>query len=455
MFKTPLSSTFIFVDRRQTGRGKSTNNRQKLLKRIKDSIRNAKPEDIDAGGIKTAGSGAAGGFTNPVKVARSALHEPTFHYDSEHGEREYVLIGNDKGGGEEGDRGFLKGEEFPVSRGGGRGGSGAGRGGGNSEDDFIINISRQEFFDVFFEDCELPDLKETHEKDLPEFINKRAGFQKTGNPGQLAIIRTFKLSKARRLALTKKSREELAELEAELEQLMSDDHEQDVTQWAQRMGWVTNRIQELKDKIDGVTMYEDLDHRYRKTEKVQVKASDAVLFMLMDVSGSMDEDKKRAARKFFSLQYAFIKRKYPQTDLVFIAHTDEPEEMTEEEFFTTRLSGGTVVSPAWALCHQIIRERYDANQTNLYVSYAGDGDNWDGDNVLVLKEIEEGLIQKLRHCVYLQVGHIASNWAGSLWNTMQSIANTTEKMAVLKINDDSAVFDAFKSLYGKKGLKKK
>jgi len=460
MFKTPLSSTFIFVDRRQTGRGKSTNNRQKLLKRIKDSIRNAKPEDIDAGGIKTAGSGAAGGFTNPVKVARSALHEPTFHYDSEHGEREYVLIGNDKGGGEEGDRGFLKGEEFPVSRGGGRGGSGAGRGGGNSEDDFIINISRQEFFDVFFEDCELPDLKENHEKDLPEHIMQRAGFQKVGNPGQLSVIRSFKHSKARRLALTRDSRDELEELEKELAELMSDNTEHESTDaWAVRVQEVTLRIAELKQKIDSVGLYEDVDLRYRKTERVQVKASDAVLAMLMDISGSMDEDKKRMARKFFTLQYAFIAKKYPQTDLIFIAHTDEAEEMTEEEFFTTRKSGGTIVSPAWALLHKIIKERYDATQTNIYVSYAGDGDNWDSDNKQVIAEIEEsGLLAKVRHAVYVQVGQSFAAGFGngqSLWNVMQSIANSnSKKLVTIKIGDEGQVFDAFKAIYRKKGTKK-
>jgi len=453
MSDTPTSTTFIFVDRRRTGRGKSLNNRNKLLKRVKDSIKNAKPEDIDAGGVGKAATPQSGNaYTNPVKVARTALSEPTYHYDPDKGEREIVLLGNDH---------WLKGDEFPVGRSGGSGGNGSGAGPGEEgEDDFIINISRSEFYDVFFEECELPDLKETHEKDLPEHIMQRAGFQKTGNSSQLAILRSFKFSKGRRLALTKNARDELAELEEELAVLMDPNHEHalGVKEWALRCQAVTERIYELKKFISSRTVFEDIDLRFRKSERVQIKASDAVLGMLMDVSGSMDEAKKRMARKFFALQYAFIKRKYPQTDLIFIAHTDEPHEMTEEEFFTTRLSGGTIVSPSWAMIHQIIKERYDANLTNIYISYAGDGDNWDSDNGHVIDEIEgSGLLTKIRHCVYVQVGQsFAASYGGGvgLWQVMESLSKTHKKMAVIKIADESEVFDAFKTLYGKKRVKK-
>lgn len=181
--------------------------------------------------------------------------------------------------------------------------------------------------------------------------------------------------------------------------------------------------------------------------------------MVMDISGSMDEDKKRQARKFFSLQYAFIKRKYPNTDLVFIAHTDTAEEMSEEDFFTTRKSGGTIVSPSLALANSTISTRYDVNQTNIYLSYAGDGDNWDGDNTKVLDELEsKGLLSKLRHAVYAQVGqsYSSSYYSGgdNLWNIMQSASRSNPKMHVVKIQDDSEVFTAFKKIYGNKKVKK-
>lgn len=450
MATTPTSTTFIFADRRRTGRGKSLNNRQKLLKRIKESIKNAKPEDIGNEGVRKAGTPTVGNtFTNPVKVAKTALAEPTFRYDMHGGEHEVVLIGNDR---------WLKGDEFPIERAEGSGGDGCGSGPGEeTEDDFIINISRSEFFDVFFEDCELPDLKETHERDLPEAVWQRAGYQKVGSPGQLSVIRSFKLSKARRLALTKEARDELelleaekADLEGQLQTEIRDPVATPVKWIRERLKVINAHISELKERIRSITLFENIDLRYRKHERVQVKASDAVLIMIMDISGSMDEDKKRMARKFFSLQYAFIKRKYPQTDLIFIAHTDEPHEMTEEEFFTTRLSGGTIVSPAWALAHQIIKERYDATQTNIYISYAGDGDNWDSDNSDVVKEINT-LLPKLRHAVYVQVGlSFAANFGGgvSLWAVMSTIAESNKKLGLIKIESENEVFDAFKSLYG-------
>ena len=441
-------TSFIFVDRRKTGRGKSINNRQKLLDRIKESIRQAKPDDIDDGGVQASGVGANRSLSNPVKIAKDALHEPNYRYDPDSGEREVVLIGNDH---------WERGDEFPIQKGSG-GGRGNGSGPGeDGEDDFIINISRSEFFDVFFEDCELPDLLETNEKELPEAVWKPAGFQKEGNAAQLSVIRSYRNSIGRRMALTSDARRELEELEREKEQIDEILSGNPLNAAASaRYREVTARIEELKARIAIVPFFEKVDLRYRKSEKIQVKQADAVLFMLMDISGSMDEEKKRAARKFFALQYAFIKRKHPNTDLVFIAHTDEPEEMSEEDFFTTRKSGGTIVSPAFALAHQIIKTRYDAQQTNIYLSYAGDGDNWDHDNQQVIKEIEEnGLLAKLRHAVYVQVGmSIAGTFSFgsgiSLWNVMQSISRTNKKLHAIKLADDSEVFTVFRSVYSKK-----
>lgn len=451
--ETPVSATFIYIDRRKSGRGKSLPNRQKLLKRIKDSIKAAKPEDIDAGGVK--GSSSSGKtLANPVKVARDALSEPTFRYAQHSGELEIVLPGNDR---------WLKGDVFPTSEDDEDGtGQGSGGPGEDGEDDFVVNISRSEFYDVFFEDCELPDLEQSTERELPEAVLKPAGFQKEGSPGQLSVIRSYRNSLGRRRALTFDDREELQVLEAQLDALMAKDYgsASENELWAKEVQTISIRIQEIKDRIASIPVFEKVDHRYRKSDRVLVKSADATLVMAMDVSGSMDEDRKRIARKFFSLQYAFIKRKYPNTDLVFIYHTDTPFEVTEEEFFTARKNGGTIISPAIALAHQIINERYDAKLTNIYFSYAGDGDNWESDNALVIAELEErGFLSKLRHAVYAQVGGAISGWGGTqsgqakFWTAMTSVANTSKKLHLAKIGEDSEVFAAFKKIYGTKKVK--
>jgi uncharacterized protein len=448
MDKLPTTS-YIFVDRRKTGRGKSIPNRQRLLRRIKDAIQAAKPKDIDSGGVKNM-TGGGGQSINPVKVAKHSLHEPSFHYARNTGKHDIVLIGNDE---------WERGDDFPLN--GEEEGKGGGGPGDDGEDDFIVNVSRDEYLKVFFEDCELPDLVDNHQKEIPEYLPKHAGFQKHGNPGQLSVKRSFKNSLGRRLALTKNSRDELEELLAEQEELMAADYDVSLIgsmdAWAARINEIAARIAELRSKIAGTPYFDDLDLRYTKKEKVIVKSAQAVFAMIMDISGSMDENKKRMARKFFSLQYAFIHRKYPQTDLIFVAHTETPEEMTEEEFFSTRKSGGTVVSPAYTLVHQIIKERYDAHETNIYLSQASDGDNWDHDNANCIVELEEkGLLAKVRHMSYAQVGQsFAGGYGGStLWNVLESIANTTKKVAMVKIDDDSEVFDAFHKIYKKKGSKK-
>ena len=440
-------ANYIFIDRRKTGRGKSLPNRQRLLRRIKDAIRDAKPTDIDAGGVKNMG-GAAGpkGNINPVKVTKTSLHEPSFHYAKNTGDHDIVLIGNDE---------WERGDEFPLN-GEEEEGQSVGGPGEESEDDFIINISRDEYLNVFFEDCELPDLQDTHEKDLPTAVSKPAGFQKEGNPGQLSLIRSYKNAAPRRRILTRAYREELEQLNLELiklnAELLAELDAEKAALIQCELDIVSKQIDYLERKIAGVPIFEKLDLRYRKREKVLVKSADAVFVMIMDISGSMDEDKKRMARKFFSLQYAFIKRKYPQTDLVFIAHTDESEEMTEEEFFTTRKSGGTIVSPAYELAHQIIRSRYDANESNIYLSQASDGDNWDSDNAAIIPALEEsGLLKKLRHMSYIQVGQsFAAGYSiTTLWTVLESIAHTIKKISMVKIDDDSEVFGAFHTIYKK------
>jgi uncharacterized sporulation protein YeaH/YhbH (DUF444 family) len=452
-------ATYIFVDRRKTGSGKSIGNRQRLLRRIKEAIRQARPTDIDAGGVGgSVNPTRANSKVNPVKIARGSLHEPTFHYEPRTGEFEIVLIGNKE---------YERGDELPMDDGDGTGG-GAGEGSGpgeDGEDDFIVNISRDEFFNAYFEDCELPDMMETHEREIPEARPQHAGFQKEGNPAQLSVVRSYKNALPRRRALTSEAREELEKLEAEYQELVlelgslapiedSTTVEPRFDEINARMNVIELRIAELRTKIRAVPFMDKIDLRYTKKEKVLVKSAEAVFVMIMDVSASMDEERKRTARKFFSLQYAFIQRKYPNTDLVFIAHTDKPYELSEVEFFTTQINGGTIVSPAFLMANDIINERYDAQLTNIYLSHASDGDNWYSDNAEIIPALEgSGLLAKLRHMCYIQVCYNPySGYGGGgndLWTVMQSIASTSRKISMEKVPHDDSVFDAFTRIYRK------
>lgn len=441
---------FIFIDRRKAGRGKSSPNRQKLIRRIKSFIKNSQPNNIGAGGV--AGSSAKS--SSPVKVAGQALDEPWFAYSRE-GEHSIVIIGNDE---------YDRGDEIHLpEEDEGSGGAGPGESG---EDEFIVNVARDEFLDLFYEDCELPNL--TNEKFTERLDNKfqQSGFSTTGNPSQLSIIRSYKQMIGRRRALSTPYRKELEELELELKSIYDElnssaPEDMLIQKHSSRIDEIEARILVLHRKIAAIEGFDKTDLRFRKKEAKPLKTVDAVLIMVMDISGSMDENKKTIARRWFALLYAFIKRRYNNTELLFIAHTDEAFEMSESDFFSTRVNGGTSVSPALKMINQIIKERYDPNQTNIYISHASDGDNWENDNSLVIDEMvgEGNLLKKVQYFSYVEVGKVInSTWHSivsgrddtSLWKAYVASRDRSPKnmsLAIIESADDC--YSVFKKVFRK------
>lgn len=435
---------FIFIDRRKAGKGKSTSNRQKLIKRIKNFIKVAEPRNIGTGGVSGTGAGAKN--TSPVKVSAEALEEPHFLYAAG-GEETLVFIGNF-----EYDRGDVL--DFPQSS---SKSSKAGLG-ENGEDDFIVNIARDEFLDLFFEDCELPNLSAEKYTEKLDVIQQQAGFSTTGNPAQLSIIRTYKQSLGRRWAIMNPYKEELQTLKEELEQLHAQHPKNPPEEVQLRIAEIEERIAVIYRKMNALDCFENADLRYRKKEAKPLKTVDAVLIMSMDISGSMDESKKKIARRWFALLYAFIKRRYANTELVFIAHTEEAFEMSEEDFFTTQVNGGTKVSSALDLINTIIKDRYDTQTTNIYVSHASDGDNYDSDNAMV-KDILIGdghLMNKIQFFNYVEVG-AQSGWMSSnnsttnLWDTYDEVrtAQPKRKVTLSVIETAEDCYPVFKKVFRK------
>ncbi len=464
--------SFILIDRRKAGRGKSSPNRQKLIKRVKSFIKSSSPQNIGRlGGVTGSNNSAPTGGSSPVKVAGAALEEPYFAYARD-GEHTAVIIGNQE---------YDRGDEIEIpSEDDGKGGKGGPGEGG--EDDFIINVARSEYLDLFFEDCELPNL--VNEKWTERLDNKfqQAGFSTVGSPAQLSIIRTYKQSIGRVEAMSeplelekKKLQEELASLRAEQRPevvFMATQQQRD--EIVIRIAIILKRVEEIDDELDFLDSFDTSDMRYRKKEAKPLKTVDAVLFMLMDISGSMDEQKKTIARRWFALFYAFIKRRYPNTELVFIAHTDEAFEMSEDDFFSTRVNGGTTVSPALKMINRIIKERYDPNQVNIYISHASDGDNWEEDNPNVIDEmIGEGrLMNKIQLFSYVEVGKASSsgwfnlgggNSAGvkanredtGLWKAYDKVREhvTVKKMTLSIIETADECYQVFKQVFKKSGSK--
>lgn len=441
----------IYVDRRSAGKGKSLPNRQRVIRRVKEFVKQAKPTNI--------GSGSVGQISqqqvNPVRVASEALEEPRFAYDPESGDSVMIVNGNPK---------FARGDVIDMN--GDEEGDGQGQGGGpggEGENDFIVNVAADEFLDMFFEDCELPNL--TNEKVTDKFENERshAGFTPNGIPAQLSVIRTYKHALGRRNALGASAvREELRELEEEREDLIRNLSGTTDEEYAKginlRLTEIDDRMEVLLRKLGAIPAFDKVDLRYRKSEHKPLHTVDAVLVMVMDISYSMGQHEKTVARRWFAMLYAFIKRRYATCDLVFIAHHDEAYELSENDFFATQKSGGTMVSPSLELANKIINERYDSTQTNIYVSYASDGDNWQSDRDAVLMQMKQ-LLPKIQHFSYVETAHDWSSYYSSvgitqpdteLWETYAEVEVPSEKMSMTIIKQPEEVYEVFKKVFKKK-----
>src|SRR5688572_9533860 len=344
------------IDRRLNSRGKSTVNRERFLRRYKTQVRDAvkrmvgerKIEDMDRGG--------------EVHLPKKDIAEPNFGF-GRGGEREFVLPGN---------REYVSGDRIPRPQGGsGGGGDGSEGGGGDSQDDFVFSLSREEFLNIFFDDLELPRLARTQVGTTDQFRSIRAGYTTQGSPSNLSVPRTLANSLGRRIALGGALRREAAALEALLVKALAAGHNHEAAR-------LTAALEKLHKRHAALPFLEQLDLRYRNRVLRPEPVARAVMFCLMDVSASMDEDKKDLAKRFFTLLYLFLTRKYKQVELVFIRHTEDAEEVDENTFFHDPKSGGTVVLSALELMEKVRRARY-AEGWNVYAAQASDGDAFGSD----------------------------------------------------------------------------
>ena len=287
------------VDKRKINRDRSTENRQRFLRRMRKTIKEQLPGIIQGRAIKDIAN--TGGS---VKINRKTIREPSIHHD-QGGIRDIVSHGNKK---------YVIGDEIEKDPDGQGGMRGRQAGTGQSEDDFVVDISREEFLDFFFEDLELPDLIRTELTKLKEIKIEKAGFQPDGSPNNLSLIRSYKQSLIRRISLRNAIDEEIAELEERLKGNPLD-------------GVANARLKELIKRKESLPLFEDMDLRYHASIKREIPIAHATMIMIMDNSGSMGLKEKTIARKFFWLLYSFLKREYDEVDMVFISHTDEAKEM--------------------------------------------------------------------------------------------------------------------------------
>ena len=472
----------VIIDRRLNERNKSAANRARFMRRYKRQIRRAVTDMVGERSIRDMEGGGE------VSIPANDIAEPRWRHGTG-GERETVLPGN---------REFESGDRLKRPRGGrGRGGKSDGGEGEDGEDGFAFTLSREEFMDIFFDELELPNLLRTEVGDISEPKPQRAGYTSDGAPVNLSVVRTMRQALGRRIALSAGARRRLAELEAEASaesesnetgdppgddevrareaaggarggtgrgaasKRRPDDGERVDPGPAAPTGDAATcepdaardeEIAELRRRIERVPFLDEIDLRYRHRVMVPRPVSQAVMFCLMDVSASMDEHRKDLAKRFFTLLYLFLSRKYERVEIVFVRHTDNAEEVDEERFFHDRKTGGTVVLSALTLMSEIVKERFPTGEWNVYGAQASDGDAFGVDPERSRAFLESDLLPVVRHFAYIEVsdrsgGGLSRAHRSTLGSAYARIED--ERFAMREVSERRDIYPVFRELFSR------
>ncbi|MBT0961430.1 YeaH/YhbH family protein [Denitromonas iodatirespirans] len=418
------------IDRRFDSKKKSTANRQRFMRRFKRQIRRAVADAIDGRSIRDLESG------EEISIPAKDLSEPSFQHGRE-GVWEQVFTGNDR---------FASGDAIdrPLGGGGGGGSGGGASNEGESEDDFVFQLSRDEFLDVFFDDLALPNLVRTELAKLTEFKTQRAGFTSDGVPTNINVVRSLRGALGRRKALGAPLAARVREIDEQIAAF-----EEDASNHVDELRELREERSRLLIRIEAIPFIDSFDLRYNNRIRIPKPITQAVMFCVMDVSGSMDEQKKATAKRFFMLLYLFLRRNYEHIDVVFIRHHTIAKEVNEDEFFHSRESGGTVVSSALRLMTDIVRDRYPPGAWNVYGAQASDGDNWDNDSPICYQILDEELLGLCRYFAYIE---ITTGEAQNLWRQYEGLTASHPNFALQRIESHEDIYPVFRELFKKESV---
>lgn len=417
------------IDRRKNPPNKSGGNRQRFIKRVEGQIKKALPDVIDKNNIK--------GMTSKdgkIRVPIRGVKEPSFGHDSDTGDKGYVRPGNDQ---------YQQGDKIKKPQ---KGGGGSGRGAGDGDDyeeDFIVELTKDEFLQYFFQDLELPDMIKKFLESTNDYKLKRSGYTTAGIPARLNKQQSLKKSLARKISM----RSSLEKKLEKLKKLLANETDEDKKKKLE-LG-----IKKVEKKLDSIPFIDTMDLRYNNFTKEPIPVTSAVMFCLMDVSASMGVEEKDIAKRFFTLLYLFLSKEYENIDLVFIRHTTTAKEVSEEEFFTGRETGGTRVASALELMKQIIKERYNNGKWNIYGCQASDGDIWEGEDDVMCQKLMKQILPDCQYYAYVEVdrrGFYSSEFGGGLSAAYEPLTKEFPNFVSRQIKEVNEIWPVFKGLFQKK-----
>jgi uncharacterized sporulation protein YeaH/YhbH (DUF444 family) len=417
--------TSVIVDRRPE-KGKSTANRQRVLKRLDSALKAQVDKLIARKKLKEHDAAVE------VSVERKDVKEPSFSLDPATGSMGRVVPGNEH---------YRVGDKIPrdpAQRQGRGAGSGAGEGESDDEDTFRFALSREEYLSLLFDELELPPLVKKDLLEIDENRFRRGGVVRYGNPGTVCVARTFKASIGRRVAAEALHEEALEAAEAALNVALAGAVPARVR--AARLA-----LEEVQQRGADIPFLDPVDLRHRALVEVQAPRTAAVMFCLMDVSSSMDETRKDLAKRFFTLLYLFLSRKYQKVELVFIRHTDQAQEVDEDTFFNGTQAGSTKVVSALVKMHEVISQRFPASHYNIFGAQASDGDSFGADSTESSAYLLSQLLPFSRYFVYAEVGDRSEQGSTSLWSAYDDIECEHFNMAAVRTRDE--VYPALAKLF--------
>jgi sporulation protein YhbH len=313
-----------------------------------------------------------------------------------------------KGVGSAQGKDIKKGQVIKKAKKKGSGGKPEKAGNQKGEEYYDVEITLDELAKYLFEDLNLPDLQKKQSDTVVSERIKRKGFRKQGIRVRLSKKETLK-NKIRRQKRSEK-----------------------------------NGTYD-KDSEERFPFHAD-DLKYKHIEVKKKPVTNAVIFFVMDVSGSMTKQKKFLARSFFFLLYQFLRYRYESIDLVFISHDTEGREVSEDEFFKKASTGGTYISSGLTKSFEIIEKKYPISSWNIYTFHCSDGENWPEDNEKAIK-----LMSKMRDIcqmsAYIQINPSGEKvWGEEMIEVYKNIVNDCFKL--IKIEEKEDIWPQFKKLFG-------
>ena len=273
----------------------------------------------------------------------------------------------------------------------------------------------------------------------------KGGYSNDGIPARLNVIQTLRSAQGRRIALGGVMKQKIARLEKELAELESGNSSDEVQD---RILEIRAELERLHRRRHHIPFLDDFDLKYNNVIEQVTPTTSAVMFCLMDVSGSITQEIKDMAIRFYMLLYMFLERNYQKVEVLFIRHHTSAVEVNEHDFFYSRETGGTIVSSAINLMYDIVRDRYPSNDWNIYAAQASDGDNWADDSPLCKDLLVEKILPLVQYYAYVEITPRAHQ---ALWHAYADLLEThPDHFAMQQIEKVSDIYPVFHDLFEKK-----